>query len=136
MAVIFNYPFDYSVSCTFLACSERASRGAPLPFVFLPSPQIKADGHHQHFDEVIAALDDGSLMPTFQSTPPSIVLKSYFKNKSTIPTLDGEKKLALELLGSPDKHLLIRQWFEQKRLALFLKAEEKNHFMLMQCLVN
>ena len=106
------HPFHSTLP--FKTCSERAWRGAlaepASPFLLDPPFDAQRPGGHlSELKATRAAALDGSIAVDCVREMPSVVLKTFYKTRSTNPSYEERKRLATELLGadSEDKLALI-----------------------------
>ena len=94
---------------------------------FIPDAKRKADGHYETWAEVRAEVLAGRRESTFQEEPPSLEMKRFYKEESTIPSDSELERLATKVYGDGSKQgiLEVEMWFEQRRLEDLLKVEEK-----------
>ena len=114
----------FAATMTFKLCSERTS--VDVGFVFIADPVV-IDNHFEQWPAVKIARANGERSGEFTLPPPSIELKRYFKEGSTIPSPEKKLRLASTLLSdSSDKGIAcIDHWFAAKRLDELLKASER-----------
>lgn len=71
----------------------------------------------------LEAAGDHSIIPE-KPLPPSVILKKYFKEMSTNPSVNELKRLAVEVMGHEGDVPILEEWFARQRMKAFEKDEE------------
>jgi len=115
----------YAASMDFLPCDEREWRGAPLPFVFMPSPERSPNGSFEYWPTTKSKIQSGEIPPVpSKLPPPSVQLKAYFKHSTPNPSPSEVQRLAAEVMKFDGDVPVVEEWFSVWRMKQFERDEE------------
>lgn len=117
----------FFVPCNELSELHAAADSQIFGGHFIPDAKKKSDGHYEQYDDVQEAVASGQRAVTYQEPPPSIELKRYFNEDSTIPSIEEIFRLAKDVLNDDTEKGRddVAAWFADRRLSKLLKQEER-----------